>query len=309
MSRLHLVRLPGAAALLAETRDVLARDLADEARHSLLLGAALARADAAPLAEAPDGYFAVVREGAAGAGAGAIRVVAYQEPPFPLLLVAPGKEPDPAVGPAFELVAGDLAAAGRVPEAIHLAAALAPAFAAGFASAWAAVAGREARLAMRQRLHALAAVAPVAEPAGRMRRAERGDLPLVVEWAIGFGREVEGEAEPERVRRQVERRVGAGEVWLWEEAARPRAMAATARRTGRTVTVNAVYTPPAERGRGWATGLVAALSRRELAAGAGRCVLFTDLANPTSNAIYARIGYRPIGDFLLYRLEAPAAPS
>jgi hypothetical protein len=26
------------------------------------------------------------------------------------------------------------------------------------------------------------------------------------------------------------------------------------------------------------------------------CVLFTDLANPTSNAIYRRIGYQPVCD-------------
>jgi hypothetical protein len=32
-------------------------------------------------------------------------------------------------------------------------------------------------------------------------------------------------------------------------------------------------------------------------------VLFTDLANPASNSIYARIGYKPVGDFTLYRFE------
>jgi predicted GNAT family acetyltransferase len=39
-----------------------------------------------------------------------------------------------------------------------------------------------------------------------------------------------------------------------------------------------------------------------LAEGRRFCVLFTDLANPTSNAIYARIGYRPLADFTLYGL-------
>jgi hypothetical protein len=27
------------------------------------------------------------------------------------------------------------------------------------------------------------------------------------------------------------------------------------------------------------------------------CPLFTDLANPTSNSIYRKIGYKPVGDF------------
>ena len=31
-----------------------------------------------------------------------------------------------------------------------------------------------------------------------------------------------------------------------------------------------------------------------------RCVLFTDLANPTSNAIYRRIGYEAVAEILGY---------
>jgi predicted GNAT family acetyltransferase len=29
-------------------------------------------------------------------------------------------------------------------------------------------------------------------------------------------------------------------------------------------------------------------------------LLFTDLANPTSNGLYQRIGYRPVSDFATY---------
>jgi uncharacterized protein len=87
---------------------------------------------------------------------------------------------------------------------------------------------------------------------------------------------------------------------LWDDG-RVGCMAARARRTRRTESVNHVYTPPEERGRGFATALVADLSQRLLADGRAQCVLFTDLANPTSNAIYARIGYRPIGDFTMIR--------
>jgi predicted GNAT family acetyltransferase len=67
--------------------------------------------------------------------------------------------------------------------------------------------------------------------------------------------------------------------------------------------VNAVYTPPEQRGRGFATACVARLSARLLAEGRRQCVLFTDLANPTSNAIYARIGYRGVADFELCRFD------
>jgi predicted GNAT family acetyltransferase len=69
------------------------------------------------------------------------------------------------------------------------------------------------------------------------------------------------------------------------------------------IAINAVYTPPELRGRGYATGCVASLSARMLDEGRTFCVLYTDLANPTSNAIYARIGYRGIRDFELYDLS------
>ena len=47
---------------------------------------------------------------------------------------------------------------------------------------------------------------------------------------------------------------------------------------------------------------VHALSSRLRDAGY-RCILYTDLANPTSNSIYRRIGYRAVAEALRYRFE------
>ena len=58
--------------------------------------------------------------------------------------------------------------------------------------------------------------------------------------------------------------------------------------------VGPVYTPGAHRGHGYASATVAAVSRMLREAGAEVC-LFTDQANPTSNKIYAAIGYRAGG--------------
>lgn len=69
--------------------------------------------------------------------------------------------------------------------------------------------------------------------------------------------------------------------------------------------IGPVYTPPKERGRGYARALVAAVSRRRLTEGDSACCLFTDLANPVSNAIYPQVGYRPVGDYALIRLGQP----
>lgn len=62
------------------------------------------------------------------------------------------------------------------------------------------------------------------------------------------------------------------------------------------VRLGPVYTPPEARRNGYATALVADVSRRSLAAGARKCMLYTDLAKATSNNIYQAVGYRRSND-------------
>jgi len=59
-----------------------------------------------------------------------------------------------------------------------------------------------------------------------------------------------------------------------------------------------VYTPPFFRGNGYASSCVAQLSAFILTKEFTKCVLYTDLTNPTSNSIYQKIGYKPIADAL-----------
>ncbi|NEA23957.1 GNAT family N-acetyltransferase, partial [Actinomadura bangladeshensis] len=56
------------------------------------------------------------------------------------------------------------------------------------------------------------------------------------------------------------------------------------------------YTPAEHRRRGYGAAVTAAATTGALDAGADDVVLFTDLANPTSNGVYRRIGYRPVQD-------------
>jgi predicted GNAT family acetyltransferase len=67
--------------------------------------------------------------------------------------------------------------------------------------------------------------------------------------------------------------------------------------------IGPVYTPPELRGNGYATALVAAASQEQLDAGEPACFLGTDLANPTSNAIYQRIGYEWVCEAIDLRFE------
>lgn len=83
---------------------------------------------------------------------------------------------------------------------------------------------------------------------------------------------------------------------LWEDAGTPVSMAGFFRAIGSVSRVGPVYTPPQLRGRGYAAGVTHAVSEAAYAAGASEVLLFTDLANPTSNGIYRRLGYTPVED-------------
>jgi predicted GNAT family acetyltransferase len=92
-----------------------------------------------------------------------------------------------------------------------------------------------------------------------------------------------------------------GQLWLWDDGG-PGSVAALSTPTTGVVRVQNVYTPAPLRGRGYASGCVAALSARALGLG-DRCILYADLANATSNAIYRSIGYRPVAEILRYRFD------
>jgi predicted GNAT family acetyltransferase len=77
-------------------------------------------------------------------------------------------------------------------------------------------------------------------------------------------------------------------------------MAVKGRSSEKGMTVGYVYTPPELRGRGYATSCVAELSRNILQNGKEFCMLYTDLANPTSNSIYRKIGYEEVYDSVEY---------
>lgn len=281
---MRLTRHPSASILLQQAAELEER----EAESSMLLGAALQL-------DAPPAYAATLRD------RDGLAAAALFNPPFPLLIASPRE--DGSI-PLDRLVL-DLADTGARPTAVFAEDALADAF----AEAWRRHGGGPTRVGMHQCLYALTRVQPVATPAGGLRTATTADVERIGGWMADFDREAFGAADPERALATAHRRVAAGEVVLWEDG-EPVAMAASARPTRRTISVNAVYTPPERRGTGYATALVAQFTQRLLDQGRDRCLLFTDLANPTSNAIYVRIGYQPIRTFTLHRLlENPADPA
>lgn len=140
-------------------------------------------------------------------------------------------------------------------------------------------------------------VSPAPAVAGAMRAASDRDVTLICATLDAFEREATpSEAGKRDLRALAERMLARAAAFFWEDGGACVSFAAWQRRVGRGVSIGPVYTPPALRGHGYATALVAALSQHMLDSGCAYTCLFTDLANPTSNNIYPKVGYRALGD-------------
>jgi uncharacterized protein len=170
-----------------------------------------------------------------------------------------------------------------------------------FADAWSSMTGTTARQVMGQGVYALRDVRDLPAASGATRRAEgRRDLERILAWLSEFDDEVvppdiRGDPGERRRRATTVFQEDEGGFWLWEDGDQPVSMTGVGSFTPNGVRIGPVYTPPDLRGRGYATSLVTEVSRAQLAHRAF-CFLHTDLANPTSNAIYQRIGYEHVCD-------------
>lgn len=179
---------------------------------------------------------------------------------------------------------------------------------AGAARAFAAGSGVPMHVHFRQPVMRLAGD-PQPGPAvcGRCRVAGPDDADLLLAWFDAFRIEARLTDPPERLRADVAHAVAARRMLLWTDAQGTPVSMAGARRVEPTAArIGPVYTPPARRGRGYARAVVEEGCRRLLAEGARQVLLFTDAANPTSNALYARIGFTTVTEQLMLVADAPA---
>ncbi|MFC0628588.1 GNAT family N-acetyltransferase [Kribbella deserti] len=168
-----------------------------------------------------------------------------------------------------------------------------------FADTWSTLTGRGFTEGRGTRLHRLDVLV---EPtvSGAARRAAAADAELCAHWGGAFEDEVAlsggtKEMQLAWARSQIER----GTLWLWEDQGEVVSLASFRPSIFGVSRIGPVYTPAERRGRGYASAVTAAVSRQIVAAGSLAC-LYTDLANPTSNKIYAALGYRPVADFVDY---------
>ncbi|WP_433317353.1 GNAT family N-acetyltransferase [Micromonospora sp. CA-269861] len=164
--------------------------------------------------------------------------------------------------------------------------------------------GGRVQVAQHTRLHELGELAWPPPAPGGLVVATEDDLALVTQWFTAFVGDADEQAGRPRGSSAHEvpdhtdmlRRLHAGRLWFWvDETGQPVHLTGANPPSFGVARVGPVYTPPAQRGRGWASNAVAEVSRRIQAEGARAC-LFTDQANPTSNKIYAALGYRPVVD-------------
>jgi uncharacterized protein len=182
-------------------------------------------------------------------------------------------------------------------------------FAERAAEIWTGLIGARIETRLAEGLHELTAVVGVPRPPGRARPASREDRDLAARWTGDFWAEAlpHQPIDRDRDRWIVDSRLGTADagVWLWDLDGVPVSMAYFGDPTPTGVRIGGVYTPPDHRRHGFATALVADLSRWLLDGGRRACFLYTDLSNPTSNSIYARIGYRKVADAFEIKFSRP----
>ena len=100
---------------------------------------------------------------------------------------------------------------------------------------------------------------------------------------------------------------GGGEL-LWEVDDEPVAQASARAVVAGMSRIGPVYTPPEHRNHGYAAAVTAAAARWALDQGARHVLLYTDLANPTTNRLYPRLGFRPRYDVARDCASCPGRP-
>jgi GNAT superfamily N-acetyltransferase len=238
----------------------------DEARYNLLLALVARVANGEAFGDEPP-VLLTVHDGDALAG------LAVRTPPYNVILDA---VPLAAAAEVAAIVPDAPGALGP-PEVVR---------------AFAEATGRPWRTTRREGIHRLGTLVPARPTTGTFRLATEDDGDVVDAWEHAFVAEV---GLPEREAGVMRGRIADGLVWVWDDGGVV-SLAGCGGTTPNGARVGPVYTPPEHRGRGYASAVTAGVTRALLDRGMRYTFLYTDLANPTSNKIYADIGYERIAD-------------
>jgi uncharacterized protein len=170
-----------------------------------------------------------------------------------------------------------------------------------FADGWVARVGGAWKVIIDERIYRLTQILAPRPVNGAARLALPADRAVIEHWLLEFGLEALNEADRERVRLGMDdwERGKGRRFWLWESGGRPVSMVGASGETPNGIRIGPVYTPPSDRGQGFASNLTAAVSRTLMDEGRRYCFLYTNLANPTANKIYQAIGYEPVTEAVM----------
>jgi predicted GNAT family acetyltransferase len=172
-----------------------------------------------------------------------------------------------------------------------------------FAAAWQALLGASSQPTEQLRLLRCHGLLAPATPSGHAALATTDDLPLVVEWLDAFTAELDLLSGPAA---EVAQSL-LGTTYLWrDEHDVPVSLAGYHPPAREVSRVGPVFTPPEHRRRGYAGAVTSAATQAAYDSGAVDVVLYTDATNPTSNAVYERVGYVHESDSLNLRLLRPS---
>jgi len=265
---------------------------ADPARHTLAVTVLAAQLRSPVTADLVT--MATLHEG----GSGTVRGAALRQRGWSLITSALPPDQAPAVAGLLQAVPEPpTGASGPVPTAE------------AFADAWCRCTGAIVKTVMAMRLFRLGELRPPQGVPGASRVATMDDIELLARWRLDFATAAMPWLWPhaDDVTALTTRQLAAGQGnLLWEVHGEPVAVASASVPVAGMSRLASVWTPPEHRGRGFGSAVTAAASRWALDAGVRHVVLFTDLANPVSNSIYPKLGYRPVHDAADLLFEQPA---
>jgi len=176
-----------------------------------------------------------------------------------------------------------------------------------FAGEYSAQKGLTCKITKNQRIYELMKVNPDIKQFGVVRLLDERDMCFFPYWIEAFHADFSyGKTEmpvPDNNEETYRYLLSSKSIYILEVDGMPVSMAGYTRKMQTAIGIAYVYTPPYYREKGYATTCVAQISQMALDKGFRRCVLYTDLENPTSNSIYQKIGYKAVCDSLMLNFE------
>lgn len=218
-------------------------------------------------------WFAWVTDGDTTVGA------ALRTPPYKVALS--GMPPDVARSLGLRLASQELPGAfGDIPTV----------------AAFAESAGRRHRVNIHEIQYVLTELRPPPPVRGTPRAYAGTDAELYIRWEADFATEAGVRRSANPLGSLHNRISSGGGLWLWEVDGLPVSMCGRTPAVCNVPRIGPVWTPPEHRRQGYAAAITAYVCGDALERGARACTLFADAANPTSNGVYERIGFRPVAE-------------